>query len=186
MFDDMPSGRRTDPAIMWAYVAMMIVTFFIVAFGFGVAYWLGDKEWAKIYAIAVGAVLVIAMLFGGVYMIMRLLVGHALGLQQSNAELLHAHSQSGAQQARATTEVIRGANAMNKADADTQQEMLKAFGRIGAAYESQMAKMAAKMHMLQANQSPIAEIVEDGTPQYALPDEGVGTSMFKYKLPKIS
>lgn len=188
MHDDY-THRRTDPAMIWAVVAMMGIATILLLGGFAVAYGLGGIGWARGYGIAVGVLLVLGIMFGAVYAIMNLLVGHALGLQRSNADLLHAHSMSGAQQARAVTEVIRGANAINKADADTQQEMIRGFSRIGQEYERQLAKMAGRAIEAEQRAALPPPAADDGMPQYLLPAEwgnaGNANDEVVYRMPNI-
>lgn len=184
MYDDTATTHRTDPAVLWAVVAMLAIGAILLFGGFGVAYGLGGIAWARGYGIAVGVLLVLAVMFGGVYAIMRLLVGHALGLQRSNADLLHAHSMSGAQQARAVTEVIRGANAINKADATTQQEMIRGFGRIGQEYERQLARMASRAIEAERRAALPPPADDDDLPQYMLPAESSADEP-TYRMPRI-
>lgn len=177
-------NQPADRLNLWAVATILGVVLGFVLGGFAIAHWLGGIEWARIYGIAIGVLIILGALFGGVYGTMRLLVGHALGLQRSNADLLHAHSMSGAQQARAVTEVIRGANAINRADAETQQAILQNFGKIGAEYEKQLARMAGRLAMAEGRaalpdnhqSAGEMEIVEYDVPADAMP----------YKMPRIS
>lgn len=177
-------NQPTERVNLWAVATILGVVLGFVLGGFAIAHWLGGMEWARIYGIAMGVMLVLGALFSGVYFVMKMLVGHALGLQRSNADLLHAHSMSGAQQARAVTEVIRGANAINRADAETQQMMLQNYGRIGTEYEKQLARMAGRLAMAEGRaalpdnrqQEDTMEIVEYDVPADAMP----------YKMPRIS
>lgn len=189
MYDEHVTPYNDTAARWWAIVAFLMIALIFMFGGLGVTVWLGGKEWARIYAVAVGVLVILAALFGGIYAIMALLVSHGLGLQRSNADLLHAHSQSGAQQARAVTEVIRGANAINKADADTQQEMIRGFSRIGQEYERQLAKMAGRAIEAEQRAALPPPAADDGMPQYLLPAEwgnaGNANDEVVYRMPNI-
>ena len=184
MYDEPTYSRHYgNSARLWAFVAFSILAVVFIFGGFGVAMWLGGKEWARWYGVAVGVLIVLAALYGGIYATMALLARFGHSIAQANADLLHAHAMSGAQQARAVTEVVRGVNQMNAADARTQQDILSNYGRIGAMYEKRMAELAYRAQMAE-QQARIAQTKPDDTPQYALPLEGEQTTV--YKLPKVS
>lgn len=185
MYDEPTYTRSYDnTARLWAFVAFSILAVLFVFGGFAVAVWLGGKEWARWYGVAVGVLVVLAVLYGGIYATMALLVRFGHGLAQSNADLLHAHAVSGAQQARAVTEVVRGVNQMNAADAKTQQDILSNYGRIGAMYEKRLAELAYRANDAE-QRARLATVEPDDTPQYALPLDGEQTPAI-YRLPKVN
>lgn len=181
MYDEHVTPYNDTAARWWAIVAFLMIALIFMFGGLGVTVWLGGKEWARIYAVAVGVLVILAALFGGIYAIMALLVSHGLGLQRSNADLLHAHSQSGAQQARAVTEVIRGANQINAADAKTQQAILSNYASLGATYEKRLAELAYRAQMAEQKALLAGPVEDDDTPHYTLPDD-----QHVYRLPKVS
>lgn len=182
MYDN-DAHRNTDSAArMWAVVAFVTLTFLFLLFSMIVAWMLGGASWARGCAIAIGVMAVLGMLYGGAYSIMQLFVRYGLGIAQSNADLLHAHAMSLAQQAKATTEVIRGANAINKADADVQRDMLRNQASIGAHYEKRLAELVVRAQQAEAR-AMIAEAEPDDTPQYAIPMTGEQTTV--YRLPEV-
>jgi hypothetical protein len=126
----------------WASTAKLILLVVVILIGFMIAYIIGGKEWMKWYAIIFIPIL---SMFVGIYAIMSLMSARDLGMARAFGDILHAHSQSGAQQAKAVTEVIRGANAMNKADAYDQKAKMKHYGNIGAQYEKEIAKLRIAM-----------------------------------------
>ena len=170
-------------ARLWAFVAFSILAVVFIFGGFGIAMWLGGKEWARWYGVAVGVLVVLAALYGGIYATMALLARFGHSIAQANADLLHAHATSGAQQARAVTEVVRGVNQMNAADAKTQQAILSNYASLGAKYEARMAELVYRAQQAEAR-AQIATAEPDDTPRYALPLEGEQTTV--YKLPKVS
>lgn len=183
MYDETTATRYDQSARLWAFVAFSILAVVFIFGGFGIAAWLGGIQWARWYGVAVGVLVVLAALYGGIYATMALLVRFGHGLAQSNADLLHAHAQSGAQQARAVTEVVRGVNQMNAADAKTQQDILSNYGKIGAMYEKRMAELAYRANDAE-QRARLSEVEPDNTPQYALPLEGDHATV--YRLPKVS
>lgn len=161
----------------WASTAKLILLVVVILIGFVIAYIIGGKEWMKWYAIIFIPIL---SMFVGIYAIVSLMSARDLGMARAFGDILHAHSQSGAQQAKAVTEVIRGANAMNKADADVTSAMLKQFGAIGQHYEKALAQK-----QIQLIEASSGYTVADESPQYGskymLPyDDDV-----EYELPEI-
>jgi hypothetical protein len=178
------SNRGGIVSSLWAFAIIMGMVILLLVVGLcATVYFIGEDA-AVIYLVAVGVLIVVGLLFAGVYSIMGLLTRYGLGISRSNADLLHAHSQSGAQQAKMLTEVVRGINGINKADADTQQKMLDSWNKIGSVYEKKMAEMAYRLQNAEQQVKLLSGPgVENDDSPYLLPADG---EIVRYQMPKVS
>ena len=174
--------ERNSQAADWAGTVRLILAVVVVLFGFWIAYIIGGKEWMKWYALIF---IPIVGIFTGIYTIMSLLTRRDLGMAQAFGDILHAHSQSGAQMGKMVTELIKGTNAMNKADADVATAMIRQFGSIGQHYEKALAKK--QIELIEARQPGMQ--LEQQQSKYFLPlDDEDGDWEYDdtdYRLPVI-
>jgi hypothetical protein len=179
------SNRNNIVSSLWAIVAIGALVLLAFLLGLGAVLLFGDGDWVAIYLVSSGVILVVVLVYFGIYALMGLLANFGLGIARSQADVLHAASQSGAQQARAITEVIRGANQINKADADTQQKMIESWNKIGATYEMQLAKMAARLALAES-QAP--QLTDKAAPFFVVDDDDdneIDGGPVTYKMPKV-
>lgn len=183
----MDYGQTQDASVEWAKTARYIGFGLIIMAGFLIAYLIGGIPWMKWYGIGLAVMLILGSIFGGFYAITALMARRDESMAKAFGDLLYAHSQSGAQMSKAITEVVRGANQMNKADADVQMKILNTTADVGKQYERRIADLVYKNQMQLQQQS--YNLIEDhgSEPEeeqfsYMIPDN----SGPAYMLPEIN
>lgn len=134
MYEDFPQQR----GVAWSTIAAMVVVVLATAGILWLIYFLGGKEALRLF---VYVALPIMVVFGMVYAVIIAFSQRDHGMLHAVGDILHANSTVGAKQAQAVTEVIKGANQINKADADVQIEMLRNENKIGQVYEKRLAEL---------------------------------------------
>lgn len=172
MYDEQQSRTKEEWAKTWRLLAVMIY----VLFGYLIAWGIGGYTWLVYYSILVVVVLVVAGIFYGIYSVMALMAKRDENMAKAFGDLLFAHSASGGQMAKAITEVVRGANMMNKADADVTTALIGAQTKLGSTYEAKLAQLTFQ----KAEAESQLRVLEQAGPK-ALPASV--ESRFSYLLP---
>lgn len=172
MYDEQQMRIKDEWAKTWRLVAILV----FVLLGYLLAWGIGGYTWLVYYSILVVLGLVVGGIFYGIYAVMALLARRDENMAKAFGDLLFAHSTSGAQMAKVITEVIRGANQMNKADADVTEALIAAQAKLGGTYETKLAQLTFQ----KAEAESQLRVLEQGGPK-ALPS--TVETRFSYLLP---
>jgi hypothetical protein len=172
MYDEQQSRTKEELAKTWRLLAVMV----FVLFGYLIAWGIGGHAWLVYYSILVVVVLVVSGIFFGIHSIMALMARRDESMAKAFGDLLFAHSTSGGQMAKVITEVIRGANQMNRSDADVTEALIAAQAKLGGTYETKLAQLTFQ----KAEAESQLRVLEQGAPK-ALPT--TVESRFSYLLP---